>query len=61
MLLQKTEQHEESSQNLISATTHSTLSTTFDENKQPLLKSLKFNSELFKIQIHLTPLFLTEI
>ena len=48
MLLQKTEQYEKSSQNLNSATPPSTLSITFDENKQPLVKSLKFNSELFK-------------
>ncbi len=47
MLLQKTEKYEESSENLNSATPPSTLSITFDENKQPLVKNLKFNFELF--------------
>ena len=52
MILQANEQNEESSQNLNFSTPHSTLCTTFDENKHPLVKRLKFESEL-KFRIHL--------
>ena len=52
MILQATEQYEESSQNHNFSTPHSTLCMTFDGDKQPLVKCLKFESEL-KFRIHL--------
>ena len=52
MILQATEQYEESSQNNDFLTPHSTLCMTFDGDKQPLVKSLKFESEL-KFKCHL--------
>jgi hypothetical protein len=46
MILRATEQYEKTPQNHDFSTPHSTLCMTFDENKQPLVKSLKFESEL---------------
>jgi hypothetical protein len=53
MILQATEQYEESSQNNNFSTPHSTLCITFDGDKQPLVKSLKFESKLnFKCHLN---------
>ncbi len=51
-ILQATAQYEESSQNNNFLTPHSTLCMTFDGDKQSLVKSLKFESEL-KFKCHL--------
>jgi hypothetical protein len=52
-ILQATELYEESSQDNNFLTPHSTLCMTFDEDKQPLVKSLKFESELtFKCHLN---------
>ena len=60
MILQATEQYEESSQNNDFLTPHSTLCMTFDGDKQPLVKSLKFESEL-KFKIHLNQTLETSV
>jgi hypothetical protein len=60
MILQATEQYEESSQNNNILTPHSTLCMTFDGDKQPLVKSLKFESEL-KFKCHLNTIFETSV
>ena len=53
-ILQATEQYEQSSQDNNFLTPHSTLCMTFDGDKQPLVKSLKFESELtFKCHLNL--------
>jgi hypothetical protein len=52
-ILQATELYEESSQDNNFLTPHSTLCMTFDEDKRPLVKSLKFESELaFKCHLN---------
>ena len=60
MILQATEQYEESSQNNNFSTPHSTLCMTFDGDKQPLVKSLKFESEL-KFKFHLNQTLETSV
>ena len=60
MILQATEQYEESSQNNDFLTPHSTLCMTFDGDKQPLVKSLKFESEL-KFKFHLNQTLETSV
>jgi hypothetical protein len=60
MILQATEQYEESSQNNDFFTPHSTLSMTFERDKQPLVKSLKFESEL-KFKFHLNQTLETSV
>jgi hypothetical protein len=60
MILQATDQYEESSQNNNFLTPHSTLCMTFDGDKQPLVKSLKFESEI-KFKIHLNILKLLSV
>ena len=57
MILQATDQYEESSQNNNFSTPHSTLCMTFDGDKQQLVKSLKFESEIkFKIYLNILKL-----
>ena len=60
LILQATERYEESSQNNNFSTPHSTLCMTFDGDKQPLVKSMKFESEL-KFTCYLNKLLETSI